>query len=211
MIMNKTLRIEVRGWMVFGAILLMGALAFAAGTKTRFEGNMLVFDGTTGNNAFFFDVDGLRGDFGSGSNDYLDSTGSYIRIGGGSGYASSAIPFTLDAVYVNGVATATTYGGGVLPARAFTVTGIKYRVRTAGSGGTTNAVFQVSDGTNTCTCSYACNATQGSKLTACANGAGTGCVYAASATLTYSFTSVGDCAGTTADIQGNINVQGNWQ
>ncbi len=164
----------------------------------------------SGSNSFQ-QVDGARVDLGSAANDYLDSNGSYARVGGGAGYLASATPFTLDSVYVNAVPTAVTYGGGGLPARAFTVVSIRHRVRTAGSGGSTNAVFQISDGTNTCTCSYACNATQGSKIITCANGAGTGCAYAASASLTYSYTSVGDCGATSADIQGNINVQGYWQ
>lgn len=207
----KTVALGVLTFVVLTLAFSPRAFAAVTGTVSRWVGNLLVFDGTTGNNAFSFDVDGLRGDFGSGSTDYIDSTGTYARVGSGTGYMSSAIPFTLDAIYVNSVPTAVTYGGGTLPARAFTVTGIKFRVRTAGSVGSTNAVFQVSDTTNTCTCSYACNQTQGTKRVTCANGAGTGCVYAASAVLSYSYTGVGDCAGTSADIQGNINVEGNWQ
>lgn len=195
-------------WLV--AILVVSGLALAAGTKTRFEGNLLVFDGVSGANAFSFDVDGLRGDFGTGSTDYIDSNGTYARVGAGAGYLASAQPFTLDSVYVNNLVQVLTYGGGTLPARAFTVTGIKFYVRANGVGGTTNNTFQVTDGTNTCDCSFACNVGTASRRATCSNGAGTGCVYAASAVLSYGFSAIGDC-GTATDLLGNVSVEGNWQ
>lgn len=125
-------------------------------------------------------------------------------------YIASATPFTLSDVYVNNTVAALTYGGAALPARAFTVTDIGYSVRAAGTGGSTNNTFRVSDGTNTCLCTFACSITTGSKIAACANGAGTGCVFAASAALTYGFSAVGDCTGPT-DLLGNVSVRGKWQ
>lgn len=119
--------------------------------------------------------------------------------------------FVLADVYVNNIPGAFTYGGGTLPAHPFTVQAIKFHVRTAGSGGSTNATLQVSDSVNTCNCSYACNQTTGGKRASCSTGAGTGCAFAASSVLTYSYSAVGDCGATTADITGNITVVGAWQ
>jgi len=127
------------------------------------------------------------------------------------GYCTSTTPFTLDNVYVNTVPSALTYGGGTLPAHPFTITAIKFYVNVVGSAGSTNATFRASDGTNTCLCNYACNQATGPKRFSCVAGVGTGCAFPASATLSYAFTSVGDCAGTTAAIMGNVNVEGNWQ
>lgn len=164
----------------------------------------------SGSNAIAMATNGARIDLGSGLLDYLTSNGTDMFVGGGAGYLASAIPVVLGSVYVNTTINAFTYGGGTLPAHAATVTDIAFNIRTVGSGGTTNNTFQVSDGTNTCNCTFACNATIGSKIAACANGAGTGCVYAASAALTYGFNSVGDCTVST-DILGNIDVRGKWQ
>lgn len=84
-------------------LLLMGAVA---GTASRWVGNLLVFDGTTGNNAFQFDVDGLRGDFGSGADDYWDSNGTNVRtpgsvVVGGTGIYGygTAAPFDFESSY----------------------------------------------------------------------------------------------------------------
>jgi len=142
---------------------------------------------------------------------WSQDTNGNLSAGLGLAYTPSATPFTLDSVYVNTIPSVLTYGGGTLPAHAFTIQGIKFYVRTAGSAGSTSATFQVSDGTNTCNCSYACNQSTGGKRATCTNGAGTGCVYAANAVLTYGFTAVGDCAATSADIGGNIDVEGIWQ
>lgn len=122
------------------------------------------------------------------------------------GYFASTTPHTLSTVYVNDTIFTLTYGGGVLPAHAFTAQAIRYRVRTAGSGGSTNATFRISDGSNNCDFSFACNQSTGAKRQAATAGT---CAFAASATLTYSFTSPGDCT-TTTDIQ-TIDIEGIWQ
>lgn len=211
----KNLRAGLAGLAIFALMLFLtpGAFATVAGTISRWSGNELQFQGSSGSNGFSFKTDGLRGLFSSCADCFIagDSTHLIVGTSTGIGYVASGTPGTLDSVYVNTIPSAFTYGGGTLPAHPFTVQGIKFYVRTAGSGGTTNATFQVSDGTNTCNCTYACNQTTGGKRAACANGAGTGCVYAVSAVLTYAFTGVGDCAATSADIEGNISVEGIWQ
>lgn len=185
--------------------------ATVSGTISRWSGNILILDGASGLNGWQMDTDGLRGDFGSGADDFCTSNGSYITCGVNSvGYIASGTPETIASVYVNNVIAPFTYGGGTLPARAHTITDISWNVRTAGAIGSTNNTFQISDGTNTCNCTMACNQTSGSKIASCANGAGTGCVYAASAALTYSFSALGDCVQP-MDVLGNMTVWGKWQ
>lgn len=169
-------------------------------------------DVASGSNGLIFTVNGARVDLGTGSLDYWKSDGTNIIAGDGTEYVASGTPTTLSDVYINNIPSANFfYGGGTLPAHAFTVTAIRYYVRTAGTVGTTNATFQITDSTNTCNCAYACNAAVGSARTTCSAGAGTGCVFAASAALGYKWTGVGDCGPNTADIEGNIAVEGNWQ
>lgn len=140
-------------------------------------------------------------------------TNSTATCAFGTEYTPSGTPFSIASVYVNNIPqTGFVYGGGTLPAHAFTVQAIRYYVRTAGSGGTTNANFQIIDGSSdTCNCTYACNDNVGVKRASCSSGAGTGCAFAASAALTYKYTTPGDCAATSADIVGNIEVEGIWQ
>lgn len=214
----KTIRSAVLG--VVGVLLASllfapGALAAVAGTASRWIGDQLVFDGTTGNNAFVFDVDGLRGKFGSGAEVFFagNSTHMVLGTGSGAGYLASATPTVLKSVYVNNLIAALTYDGMDLPARANTVTGIRYRLRAAGVGGTTNNTFSVTGSgasVGVCNCSFACNAAQGNYYTACTNGTGVGCVFAASTDLAFAFTAVGDCA-TPTDVMSNIDVEGIWQ
>ena len=117
----------------------------------------------------------------------------------------------LAGVFVGAITTATTnYGGDVLPAQAFTVTQVTMRTSAAGSGGTTNFIFRVTDGTNTCDCTMACNAVAGNKDLTCAGSAGAGCALPASASLTYSVQSIGDCT-TGPTVVGNVQVRGTWQ
>lgn len=118
---------------------------------------------------------------------------------------SIILPFTLDSVYVNEPTTAKTYGGGVLPATSFLAQAIRYRTSLAGAGGTTNWVFRISDGSNNCDCSVACNTAAGNLRTACSGS----CTFAASASLTYSVNSIGDCA-TGATVLGNVTIEGRW-
>lgn len=139
----------------------------------------------------------------------LDGGNPYWSPGDGGAWQVFS-PGTVASVYVNAPAVAsTTYGGGVLPTRAFTVQALRYRIRTIGSGGTTNAVFRVTDGTNNCDCGFACNLSTGSKHTTCTATTGT-CALQAGASLTYSFNGIGDCS-TGPDIMGNIDIEGFWQ
>jgi hypothetical protein len=77
-------------------------------------------------------------------------------------------------------------GGWMLP-QAHTVTRMTSRATT--SVGTGSAVFTASDGANTCTCTFACplSATATTSY-ACTNGAGTGCSYAANASVSVTYT-----------------------
>lgn len=218
----NTIRIEVSFRTLVAAVLLFAlvvapvALAAVAGTASRWSGNQLIFDGSSGNDAEKYDVDGLRLHLGTGSDDFIDSNGTYLRVGSSSGgYLASATPETIASVYVNNTISAFTYGGGTLSAHALTVTDIAYSIRTVGSGGidggiTDNNTFEVSDGTNKCGCTFACTQATGSHIALCVNDAGTGCVYAASAALTYGFPTLGSCT-TSTDILGNLDVRGKWQ
>ena len=191
-------------------------VAAVAGTATRWIGNQLVFDGSSGNNAIVFDVDGLRAKFGSGAEVFFagNSTHMILGTGTGAGYLASATPFTIDAVYVNNTIDASdlVYGGRDLPARAFTYTSVAYRVRTAGSGGSSNNTFVITGSgasTGVCNCTFACNQAQGEYRATCATGSGVGCAFAASTNIAYSITD-GDCTVET-DVQGNMSVEGIWQ
>lgn len=131
------------------------------------------------------------------------------------GYLASATPHTLSSVYVNAPATATTdYGGETLP-RDFTITAARFRIRTIGSGGSTNATFRTSGvlsdaGTMNCDCAFACNsAVQPYRVACLATDAGV-CAFTADSGLTYSFNSIGNCT-TGPDIHGNISVEGVWR
>lgn len=138
------------------------------------------------------------------------NAGSGIAVstdGGSTSTVAVAGPSTLSSVLVNAeVVAATTYGGEVLPAVAFEVDAVRFRVSVQGSGGTTDAVFRVSDGSNDCDCGFACNTATGNKRVTCT---GT-CSFAASASLTYSVNSIGDCT-TGPTILGTVAIEGNWQ
>lgn len=83
-------------------------------------------------------------------------------------------------------AGASVLGGWVYP-QPVTVTRMVALAST--SVGTGSAVFTVSDGTNTCTCTFACPLSNTTPTSfACVNGAGTGCVYAANAAIKTSYT-----------------------
>lgn len=84
----KPLRIELSWKVVLLAALVLcavPALATVSGSVTRWVGNILVLDGSSGSNGWQMDTDGLRGDLGSGSGDHLDSDGTCARVGSGTG------------------------------------------------------------------------------------------------------------------------------
>lgn len=179
-----------------------GLFSAAAGTGTASSSAI------SGSYAFRALVSGAKFGIGPGANSTLaEVSNGYLTS---PSYIAMENPVPVNSVYVNNVIAALTYGGGTLPARALTVTNVSWNVRTAGSGGSTNNTFQISDGTNTCNCTMACNQSTGSKIASCSNGAGTGCVYAASAALTYAFSALGDCT-VPMDVLGNMTVWGKWQ
>lgn len=136
---------------------------------------------------------------------YLSNGTSWVGICvEGSYCADAGLPTLIDSTYINNVTFATTtYGGGVLPAAATTYSAARFHIRTPGSGGTTNATIRISDGTNNCDCGFACNVAVGNYRAACT---GT-CAFAASASITYSTNSIGDCTAG-PDIQGNVDFEG---
>lgn len=168
----------------------------------------------SGNCGFQNDTAGAEVCVGPGTNMYWkqDANGN-LSAGGGAAYVASATPFTLSAVYVNNTIAAFTYGGAALPARAFKVTDISFYVRTSASGClSAQNNFRVTDGTNVCDCNYNPSGgdATGPRDVVCVGTGGTGCVYAASALLTYQYAAVPACTSNT-DISGNIDVRGIWQ
>lgn len=124
----------------------------------------------------------------------------------------------LNAAAATGACPATGTGcvGHVLPAQPFTVTGITGFASVASGGGAATTVVTITDGTNTCTVTIPCNtappagtSTAGLVRVAGVNGAGTGCVYAASASLTASVTTAG-CTATQPTFK-NLDIVGKWQ
>lgn len=132
------------------------------------------------------------------------------------GYLASKTPHTLSSVYINSPTVAsTTYGGETLPPNFFTVIAARFRLRAAGTGGTTNATFRASAtlfdaGTMNCDCAFACNSASQSYRIACLSTDAGACIFTPDAGLTYSINSIGDCS-VGPDIQGNLTVEGNWQ
>lgn len=80
----KTFKTAVAGILLFGIAALFTPTARAAvtGTVSRWVGNALIFDGSSGDNAWAFDVNGLRADFGTGANDYASSDGTTVTFAG---------------------------------------------------------------------------------------------------------------------------------
>lgn len=108
------------------------------------------------------------------------------------------------------LATGTNYSGFKVP-QAWTITDTSMNVTTASTATAANTVITYTDGTNTCTATFACNTvtnTTGAKAGVIANGAGTGCVYAANALITFSVTTQG-CA--TAATVNSITTWGKPQ
>jgi len=177
-----------------GAALFIQATPAATGTAHTFNTNGVVMSGA-----------GLL--FAYQNNGTNQITGTF------DGYIRSTTPFTLSSFFVNAAipAGAQTYGGGVLPARAFTVNAVKGRVSVAAVGAGTHT-WQVTDGANLCNCAQACaGETANTNLrTTCAGAGGTGCVYAASASLSYTTLS-STCATSQATYLGNVDIEGDWQ
>lgn len=94
---------------------------------------------------------------------------------------------------------------GFKMAQAWTLTHLSINVTTASSATAANTVLTSTDGTNTCTFTFACNTvtnTTGVKDVAGVNGAGTGCVYAAAASVTWSVTTQGCATAVTTNAMG---------
>jgi hypothetical protein len=138
-------------------------------------------------------------------------------------WIASASSHTLTTWWLNAAAatgacpvTGTGCVGHVLPAQAFTVTGITGYASVASGGGAANTVITVTDGTNTCTVTIPCNSappdgtsTAGLVRVSGVAGVGTGCVYAASAAITASITTAG-CTATQPTFK-NLDLVGKWQ
>ena len=186
-----------------------GGFHFTAGTTVD-------NDRASGSNAYAILTNGARNDLGTGSNDYFASDGTNIIAGTspGAGYIASAIPVVLSELYVNGLIATITYGGVVLPAHPFTVTDLSYYVRTSGTcPGIKSVTFRITDGTNTCDCSWNGDEATGQHTPSglCSGTGGSGCAFPASASISYAFNAVGSSCAPTQDIAGNISVRGKWQ
>jgi hypothetical protein len=119
-------------------------------------------------------------------------------------------PTTLSSFLVNGVVTAASYGGTVLPARAFLVQAVRFRVSVAASGAGT-VTLRASDGTNNCDAAVSCAlATTNTSLRQAAAPSAGSCTFPASATITYSVAS-STCAVTQPLVLGTVDVEGTWQ
>lgn len=114
--------------------------------------------------------------------------------------------FTRDAT----LAASTGFSGRVLP-RAVKIVRVSGLVLAAGGGGAGNSVVTITDGTNSCTATIACSGTTGTLVVVSATlatGAGTGCNFAAGASVYASVTTAG-CTTTQPNL--NLNFLGKWQ
>ncbi len=124
------------------------------------------------------------------------------------------IPWWFNAAAATGTCPATGTGcvGHTVGAHPVTITAVTGYVSVASGGGAANTVITITDGTNTCTATFACNTvtnTTGTKRVATVNGAGTGCVYAASAALS-AYVSTAGCTTTQPTFR-NIDIVGKQQ
>lgn len=141
-----------------------------------------------------------------------NGSGTTVATISAAGYIASVTPHTLTSLELNVAAAAATYGGHILPPRAFTVTGLTGYVSGVSGGGAGNTTWRVSDGTNNCDCNFPCQggAGVGSNSTGALRCTPSGtCAFAASASLTVAVQTAG-CTTTQPTIQ-NIDVEGNWQ
>lgn len=160
------------------------------------------------------ELTGCPSDGGGGGGGVTDLTGIapiIVVSDGGNGYTISIAPTDIDAgisgvvgaIYINDVLSAgSTYGGQVVK-RTTTFNNMSFRIRTSGTGGTTNANVLATDGTNNCNFAFACNSATGATSVV---GTGT-CAFPADALITYSITSIGDCS-IGPDLQGVVIVTG---
>ena len=101
-------------------------------------------------------------------------------------------------------------GGRILPPQPIEFRAAYFRINVQGTGGNTNVILQISDGVNTCNCPFPCDAPPGNKRISCNPIAGTGCMFAPGADVTYSWAAVGNCA-VKPGIVGNLALGGIWQ
>lgn len=162
----------------------------------------LVFETTADNDAFRLTT-GARAHVGGGTDDYFASDAGAIytpaRIA-----SNNPLPVTLVFIH-SAIVAATTYSLEPGPPVPFRIDAVRFTITATGAGGSTNATFRASDGANNCDCAFACNTAGNTGYrVACT---GTCASFAASAAMTYSVTSIGDCV-TGPLILGNLNVEG---
>jgi hypothetical protein len=199
---------------VNGELTVLGDLQMSYDKKAQFGGNVYYSCNASlcyTNNDFGCAGSGTC-NLGTGSHEWNQIRGASLVLTAG---MTTTREFVLDKVS-SGIgagtllATGTNYSGYKLP-QAWTVTHVSLNVTTASTATVANTVLTITDGTNTCTATFACNTvtnTTGVKDVAVANGAGAGCVYAAASLVTISVTTQG-CA--TAATVNSITTWGKPQ
>lgn len=159
---------------------------------------------------FFDNQDGAHVCWGGGQGS-MDAAGQ-SNIGGvtlvNGTVVAGGSEWTLSSTYLNAVASAVTVGGHKIGAQPLTLLSVTYYVSGAASGAG-NTVFRATDGTNTCDFTSSCTTndnTTGVKRVDGGGTAGTGCSFAASASITLSIQST-TCATTKPTIK-NIDWVG---
>jgi hypothetical protein len=117
--------------------------------------------------------------------------------------------WTLSSVGLNAAASAVTLGGHMLGAgQGFSLNSVTLYVSSVGGGGAGSTIVRVTDGTNTCDTTFLCTTTNstGVKRVNGTGTAGNGCLFAASAAITYSITA-STCTTTQPTIK-NIDFVG---
>jgi len=135
----------------------------------------------------------------------------FMGVAPDGGFSNSMPPEALISSVPPLTVSVQTLGGKILPSDRFLqFTAVSLRISAAGVGGSTDAIFRVTDGTNTCDCTFACNAVAGNKRASCVSGGGSGCLFSTNADITYSWASAGNCV-TPPAVLGNVDVNGVWQ
>lgn len=130
--------------------------------------------------------------------------------------APEVLLWTTGSPSTNSMSSAQVLGGRALPAsHAFVIQHVGMRVVVVSGGGAGSSVVTLTDGTNTCTATFACTGSgltatgdAGAKRVATANGAGSGCAFPAGARITASVTTAG-CTTTQPSFT-NMDFIGNW-